>query len=982
MKRILVALCILGLAASAMLLYLQKHKGATLMDETALGPPLAVLREIKNQVRYKNPGDIFWQTGNNGQKLYNKSEVFVDENSRAALYFSGNRRARLAANTLLKLSIDPNDSKSLVLALDDGSFNLRNGSDGQVSFVLKVDEEGLNIGTDKRFDLFVKKRERGLGLAMASGKLGIGGVNEKQELREGETIIIKERIKELADTESSEKVEFYIEQTPDPSVKLIHPSNNQIVFQNKQPQIFEWSGGSNERTLLQYSYMLDFADYQEVDVTGTNIYVIPTDLRGEVFWRIVSYYKGLPQYSTAGFFKVADINEVSIDQVTLKFISKGKWQLSASVKEDQPNKYEFQVSQTSDFKENYDAYLGNQPMLSMVDVSGDLFVRVRRIYDSGLVSAWSSPKSISVRPPLSAPILKLNSQEESLQGVVVAKVSWEADEVASAFILHSSKFADFTSFQSQIVRDQKESILNNNSPYPVYYRVLAQSPEGEMSLASNSIVIKGSRTIAQKVPAVAKEISKVKIAESSAEEKVVELIKTPADRSVFYTDQKIVFTWEGTADSLQLSTVSNFSQDIENFNVVGKNTYEMVFKKPVKKYWRLVRNKQGTMASRSFNVLPKLDILIESIDLKFIERGKWRIYPRIQGAKSGEIFRVQISNDSEFTNSTENIGSLSEGIAVENHGTYFIRAKRTAEGKDISKWSNVVKQVVRPPLTAPALIKDEEILASPTSINLTLSWDKVKDAKEYIIEIDDTAVFGNVQKSFLVRDEKYTVQHGTLEPAYMRIMAKSAEGEISPPSKIFKIKGLLPGPKVDRYEITYRKLDEKGDSDKVHILWSHRKNAKKYIVEIGRREDLKDAEKFETVNIEFYKPVETEGWYYFRIRPISNSPEFFEAPSQVYGIEYRKEKGLSVAALEQPGTGEIFTDPQVRFSWGQVLGAAWYELELSRSPEFSNSSLYKVEARDYTMRPGLEKGTWYYRVRGRSPTQQSPWSPSTHFRVK
>ncbi|UOF01055.1 fibronectin type III domain-containing protein [Bdellovibrio reynosensis] len=953
------------------------------MDETALGPPLAVLREIKNQVRYKNPGDIFWQTGTDGQKLYNKSEVFVDEASRAALYFSGNRRARLAANTLLKLSLDPNDSKSLVLALDDGSFNLRNGDDGQVSFILKVDEAGLNIGTDKRFDLFVKKREGGLGLAMASGNLGIGGVSEKQDLKEGETIVVKERNSQFAVNQASEKVEFYIEQTLDSSVKLIHPSNNQIVYQSKQPQLFQWSGGSNERTLVQYSYMLDFAEYQEVDVTGANLYTIPAALRGEVFWRIVSYYKGLPQYSTAGFFKVADINEVAIDQVALNFISKGKWQLTASVKEEQENNYEFQVSQAADFKETYDAYLGKQPMQSMVDVSGDLFVRVRRVYDSGLVSAWSSPKTVQVRPPLSTPVLKLDSQEESLQGVVVAQISWEADPAATVFILHSSKFADFTSFQSQVVDGKKDFILNNNLSNQIYYRVLAQSPEGEMSLASNSVVIKGSKLIAQKLAASAKEAPAIKAPKAIVEEKASPIAnQAPADKAIFYTEQKIVFTWEGTADFLQMSSVSNFSQDVQSFNVKGKNTYETTFKNPTKFFWRVVHKKQNTAPSRSLSVLPKSDILIESVDLKFVERGKWKIHPRIQGAKPGEVFRVQIGKSSDFAQAVEVLGNLSEGLAVDQQGTFFIRAKRTAEGKDISKWSNVATQFIRPPLDTPVLGKDEEILASSTSINLTLSWGEVKNAKEYILEIDDTAVFGNVQKSFLVRDQKYTVQHGTLEPAYLRIMAKSAEGEISPPSKIYKIKGLLPGPKVDRYEISYGKLDEKGDSDKVHILWSHRKNAKKYIVEIGRREDLKDAEKFETVNIEFFKPVQVEGWYYFRLRPISNSAEFFEAPSQVYGIEYRKEKGLSIAALEQPGTGESFTDPQVRFSWGQVLGAAWYELELSRSADFTKSTLHKVEARDYTMRPGLDKGTWYYRVRGRSPTQQSPWSQSTHFKVK
>lgn len=986
-RRLLLGISIFGAVALLTLVYLQKYKGLLSADETSLGAPLAVLREIKNNVRYKNAGDIFWQNGKDGQKLYNMSEVFVDEASRATLYFSGSRRARLSANTLLKLSVDSNDSKSLVLALNDGSFNLKNGASDVSGFVLKVDEAGLKVGTDLRFDLFVKKREGGLGLAVASGQLGIGGVQEKQELKQGESIVIKERAQlNSIGLAASEKVEFYIEQTVDHTVKLLHPTDNQIVYKTKRPQIFQWSGGSTERSVLQISSSPDFYDFKEIDVTGANVYTIPEDLHGEVFWRIVSVYKGLPQYSTAGFFKVANINEVMVENVTQKFISKGKWQLSASVKEEEPQKYEFQLSRTTDFAETYDGYVGNQPFQSMVDISGSLFIRVRRIYDSGLMSPWSPPKNVVIREPLAPPVLKIESEIESPQGEVTAKVIWENVPNATVFVVHQSKFPDFASFQSQIVQGKNELFVNHAQAYPLYFRVLAQSQEGELSPASNSVLVRASKLISQKLASAVKSAPKAAKAEAdAAPAPVVNLpiaLSEPLDKAIFYQGQSLAFKWQGTADTLQISRVSNFSQDIKSYPVVGKNMAEVQWPDTGSYYWRVIQKSQKPVGGRYFSVLPKTDTLIEKIDLRFVQRGSWKLVPKVQGAKAGEIFRMQVSRTADFAKQAETLAALSEGIPASESGDYFIRVKRTSDGKDISKWSNTVSQFIRPPLDTPVLGKDEEVLASPTYINLKVSWSEVKNATSYILEVDDTPVFGDVQKKINVPATSYTVAHASLEPAYLRVTARSAEGELSQSSKVFKIKGLVPGPKVDRYEVTYGKLDVAGDSDKLHIMWSHRKNAKKYVVEVGRKEDLSDAQKFETVNIEFFRPVQVEGWYYFRLRPLSGSTEFFEAPSQVYGIEYRKEKGLLAAALEEPGTGEVFKSGDVHFSWGQVLGAAWYELELSRSPQFKDSNLHKIEAREYSMRQPMDKGRWYYRIRGRSPTQTSPWSDSTYFEVK
>ncbi|WP_413612566.1 hypothetical protein [Bdellovibrio sp. HCB-110] len=973
---------------------LRGNRGFSIADETRLGKPLAVVREIHKDVRFKNPGDFFWQESEEGQKLYNGSEVFVGAKSKATVFFSGNRRAKLSADTLLRISQDVADQNSLVLALSDGAFNLKNFPNDKTGLVLKVDEAGLKIGPGFRFDLYVKKRDDGLGLAMASGKMGMAGVTEKTELLQGESIIIKERSSDLGSTANvpegnQKKVELYIDETLDASVKLLHPVDNQIVYNSGRPQLFQWSGGSQEKMILQYSTHPDFFEkVVDADVTGLSVFAIPTkELHGDVFWRLVSYYKGVPQYSKAGFFKITNIDGVSFDKVTLQYLSRAKWQLEADVQEKAALRYEYQVSQQTDFNELFDAYLGKPPFRSMIDSHGDFFIRVRRIYDNGLVSGWSEIKTVRVREPLKNPVLQLASQSENKEGLVTAHLTWEQIPETAEYLLQFSRSPEFTSQQSLSIKDKLETDVSHSQSAPIYYRLVAQSQEGEISPPSNIVAVRASE--------LQKEKNQALLAHRMAEEEKLKeknskfSVTSPADKSVFYVQQKIKFTWDGPgAETLQLSTVPKFTQDIEEYPVQGKNSLELTRTKTEKLYWRLNNKKKSfNLPGRMFTVLPQTDTLIESIDLHFIGRGKWEIFPQVKGARAAETYQVQLSHDAGFTKIyRDQTQSLNKGIEITEHGEYFVRAKKISEGKAISAWSNTVTQFIRPPLSAPILGKNEEQLISPEVIQVKLAWETVQNASSYLVEIADTEKFGSIQRSIIVRENNYSVEHSTKEPSYLRVSARSQEGELSPASKVFKIKGLVPGPAIDRYEVVFANYDDPKDTDKLHVLWSHRKNAKKYIIEVGRKEDLRDAQKFETVNIEFFRPVKEEGWYYFRLRPISGSTEFFDTPSSVYAIEYRKLKELNVATLDAPQKGQIVkaegAKPNVRFAWGQVLGAAWYELELARDTDFKNGVLYKVEARDYLLRSGIDKGRWYFRVRGRSQTQSSPWSPPSFFELR
>lgn len=952
----------------------------TSVDETSFGKPLAVIRNLNREVRHKYPGDFFWRTSNEGQKLFNGSEIFVGSQSSTVLFFSGSRRARLSENTLLRISEDNTDKNNLILTLNDGSFNIRSFPTDQSSVVLRVDEGGLKIRPGYKYDLYVKKKEKALGLSLASGHLQMDGVAEKTELQQGESVIVRNRNPlSQRGSDGPNKVELYIDQSIDPSIRLINPQEKQIVYKSDRAQTFRWeSHSTSDRQVLEYSSHPDFFDnLTKIDVTNQKLYPIPSQkMQGDIFWRIVTYKEGVPQFSSPSYFKVANLQPIHLKELKVSFLERGKWQLEATVDSTDTNaRYEFQVSKSDTFTEPYDAFVGPAPFRSLLDQSGQFFVRVRRLYNNDLLSDWSELKTLQVRPPISAPTLSLASNKEQTQGAVTAEVTWSADAYSENFLLRTSPDADFKS--SKIIRlpkDKLEYRITENLNKNLYVAVQAESVEGEVSPLSNVVILKPSAAALKSLATNASDAQKAQA--------VLKLL-TPPNNAVAYVGKPVRFEWTGTAAALEISPVAGFSQNVEKFKTVGLSSFEITRKNAGPLYWRLIKTNGQRSDFRHLSVVPMTDINLEEASLRFIERGRWEVFAKVRNARAAETFQLELSRSEDFKTLVASYkGTLNKGIPVSEPGRYYLRAQKLLADKPASGWSNTATADVRPPLQAPELLKEKEELVSPILVRVTVQWKPVPHAKDYLIEMSDTPGFGSKKLKIAVNDEQYDIEHSTRDPSFVRVIARSAEGEISPASEVFKVKGVLPGPSVDRYEIAFGNIEDKKDSDKLHILWNHRKNAKKYFLEVGRREDLKDAKRLETKNIEFFMPVTQEGWYYFRLIPSSESTEFFDTPSQVYAVEYRKQEDLQPAALEAPNKGKRFKrGDAIRFAWGQILGAAWYELELSQNTDFTGSTVYKVEARDYYLKQGLDNGRWYFRIRGRSSSQSSPWSESSFIEI-
>ncbi len=969
---------------------------STETPEENLGRPLGVLRELKNEVRYKYTRTFFWKDAQDGRKVYDGSQIFVGPKSSALLVFAENRKIRLNEETLLRLSQVEQNPALIALQINDGGFNLKSGKGPMDPLVLNLDDGQFKIISKDAYDIYVKKTDKKLALSVALGNLTLQNVTGKTEIATGTSITLETGTVTTNGASSKQIVAREVSAT---SFNLLAPYDGEIVREQTQPVFFKWEAENSSSLHLQYCSQPDFADnVVDIDVTSQQFFPIPLNtLKGDVFWRLVAYKDGVPVYSRSSFFKVGQVDTIHLQVSAPNYVRKGVWKVLATVAEDDKSTFDFQVSKSESFTTLQDAYLGKSPFSSLMDSPGDYFIRARKNFGNGLFSPWSPLQKVTIRESLKSPVIEFADRTEDRVGNVISEIKWAEVPAAKQYIVQSSNATSFNAILSQKTVTTVESAVQHSSPRKVYYRVIAVSEEGENSAPSNILVSEGSMRLQEEeqkrlaLEKSAQEAEKAAKPATKAPDEFNSALLLPLDGSVFYTNDIIRFEWEPNfkKPTVEISNVSNFSQDVIRI-VAEKDNFTKI--KPMDRvgryYWRLsyeqALGRVEYSKTQSFTVSAALSTQIEKLNLKFMERGKWNLSLQIKEAKPEETFVMQVSFDSTFAKlEHEQTGRTKDVIALTKPGTYYVRARRAKGSSEIQGWSNVMTQVLRPPLTAPQLQDAVENLAGPDLAKVQLKWSDVKFATQYIVELNNTNTFGSVLRSYRVPENNYDLLHSQRDTSYIRVLAQSAEGELSPPSNIVKVKGLLPGPKIEKYEIAYANLDSKGSIDQLHILWTHRKNALKYVIEVARNEKFDQAQRFETKNIEFFTPVKDTGWYYFKVTPISAMTDYFFAPTTVFAVEYKKVESLQLATADEPANGAKFPyndgKYSVIFKWGQTLGAGWYDFEIAQNSEFKESKLFRVEARQYRLPPQLKDGTWYYRLRGRNPNQASPWSPTKTF---
>ncbi|MGE9745853.1 hypothetical protein [Bdellovibrio bacteriovorus] len=466
----------------------------------------------------------------------------------------------------------------------------------------------------------------------------------------------------------------------------------------------------------------------------------------------------------------------------------------------------------------------------------------------------------------------------------------------------------------------------------------------------------------------------------------------PAPKKVLYGQGLEFFRWkggEGKKLTLQTSRTADFLTETRSEDV--SEMKEAVIPKDLgagEYYWRLVENTDGIphfSDTRTFRIERLGSAKIGQPALTFKERGKWSLNVPVKDAKPGEKFHMQVGKNKGFDeifDEYEGPEPLKSFLDVS--GEYNIRVRKAYGNNLYSEWSDPAKVIVRPPLSAPLLSKTDEKIGTTGLSEMTLAWNPVPYAVDYLVQIAEGPKFSRILKNVVVANPPYELKHNESVPGYMRLVARSVEGEYSPPSEVYQIKGVIKGPSIEKKEVLPPIFDQPGSSPQFHLVWTHRDSAKKYRVELSRDPKMAGSQMLETENVEFFHNVSEEGWYYFRVWPVVDESKLFGLPTPILAVSYGKPAPLITPKLVTPKKSEVFLIPKgvpvsIKFSWTESPENEWYALEMARNPNFKDATEIRVEAMEYVLKKPIANGQWYFRVRGRNKYMASAWSETGVF---
>lgn len=490
--------------------------------------------------------------------------------------------------------------------------------------------------------------------------------------------------------------------------------------------------------------------------------------------------------------------------------------------------------------------------------------------------------------------------------------------------------------------------------------------------------------------------SEVKKSQSAL--KMTEVVKEklvllePAPKKVLYGQGLEFFRWKGAEGrklTLQTSRTADFLTETRSEDV--SEMKEAVIPKDLgagEYYWRLVETTDGVphfSETRTFRIERLGSASIGAPSLTFKERGKWTLNVPIKDSKPGEKFHMQVGKNKGFEEIFDEYeGSEPLKSFLDLSGEYSIRVRKAYGNNLYSDWSDPSKVIVRPPLSAPILSKTDEKIGATGLSEMTLSWNPVPYAVDYLVQIADGPKFSKILKNVVVEKAPYDLKHNESVPGYMRLVARSVEGEYSPPSEVYQVKGVIKGPAIEKKEVLPPVFEQAGSTPQVHLVWTHREAAKRYRVELSRDPKLAGSQFLDTENVEFFHPVAEEGWYYFRVWPVVDESKLFGLPTPILAVSYGKPGPLITPKTMTPKKNEVFLIPRgvpvsIRFTWSESPENEWYVLQMSQDQNFATNTEIKVEAQEYILKKPMKNGQWYYRVRGRNKYQASAWSDTGVF---
>lgn len=336
-------------------------------------------------------------------------------------------------------------------------------------------------------------------------------------------------------------------------------------------------------------------------------------------------------------------------------------------------------------------------------------------------------------------------------------------------------------------------------------------------------------------------------------------------------------------------------------------------------------------------------------------------------------YQVQIALATNFVNLVETGTPLATSFTAAPlaDGRYYWRARGVSGTGVPGAWSSARSFVIDTTGPAAPTVLTPVNGKGTTDTTPYFDWSAPSTATLYQFELDNDPDFSSVVISVPRTISEYTLPSAyalTYGTYYWRVAARDVLGNTGPWS--------LTG----QFAITIHKTPLDGASTTTNppvFTWAAVTGATSYEFELARDPGFGDkvADPDPFLGTTFTAPPLAPETYYWRVR-VNGGPWMPTWAVTVTGTPPTK------PVLSAPATGALITDNTPTLSWGPVIGAADYEVQIDNSDTFKSPEQIMTATDALVIPAPLPDGKWYWRVRARNSVgAPGTWSVKWYFTI-
>jgi len=342
------------------------------------------------------------------------------------------------------------------------------------------------------------------------------------------------------------------------------------------------------------------------------------------------------------------------------------------------------------------------------------------------------------------------------------------------------------------------------------------------------------------------------------------------------------------------------------------------------------------------------------------------------------LYEFQISESEEFFGRAEELTTARLEFTTHRplkYSTQYYWRVRAKHNGNLSEWSQ--SRTFKTKLAPPVLISPENE-ARGVPVEAQMVWQNDANANTWTIQIaKDTEFADIVFEENEIPDSTIIAQN--LEPIttyYWRVKATD-EGGDSDWSEVWEFRTILGRP-----VLVYPPNSGSEIPTAITFLWESVEEAETYFIQISFSpemglSDIIFESNTQDINSQFYDNLAFNETYYWRV--YANSPDGRSVWSDIWSFS----TGLPTVQLEFPENNSIGVVTDVEFRWKRMNDADYYQIQVSKDPNFGVVAAESERVDDFRTRLG-DFGrfeTFYWRVRAIIESEPAAWSPAWKFRT-